>query len=123
MHFSRRHFLQSSAAVAAAAGLPLAAQAQERNFNPQPGAWRTFEVTTRVEVLVPSGATKVWLPVPSVDTEWQESMESSFASNGEAKLMGDGHEGARLVYAQFPASQAQPWVEVTSRVRTRDRSA
>jgi transglutaminase-like putative cysteine protease len=121
--FSRRQFLQSSAAAATAAGLPFAARAQERSFDPQPGAWRTFEVTTRVEVLVPSGATRVWLPVPSIDSEWQESLESSFASNGQARLTGDGKQGARMLYAEFPASEAQPWVELTSKVRTRNRSA
>jgi transglutaminase-like putative cysteine protease len=120
---SRRHFLQSSAAVAAAAGLPLAARAQQRSFDPQPGAWRTFEVTTRVEVLVPSGATRVWLPVPSIDSEWQQSLESSFASNGQARLTSDGREGARILYAEFPATEPQPWIELTSRVRTRNRSA
>lgn len=36
--FSRRQFLQSSAAVATTAGLPFAARAQERTFDPQPGA-------------------------------------------------------------------------------------
>ncbi|HMA09072.1 MAG TPA: transglutaminase domain-containing protein [Ramlibacter sp.] len=121
--FSRRQFLQSSAAVATTAGLPFAARAQERSFDPQPGAWRTFEVTTRVEVLVPSGATRVWLPVPSIDSEWQQSLESSFASNGQAQLTSDGKEGARILYAEFPATGDQPWVELTSRVRTRNRSA
>jgi len=26
--------------------------------------WRTFEVTTQVEVLKPSGVTRVWIPTP-----------------------------------------------------------
>ena len=44
---------------------------------PQPGAWRTFEVTTRVDILKPEGVTRVWLPVPSVDSDWQHSLDNS----------------------------------------------
>ncbi len=29
---------------------------------PPPDSWRTFEVTTRAEVLNPTGETKIWLP-------------------------------------------------------------
>ncbi len=32
--------------------------------------WRTFEVTTRVEVLRPVGATAIWVPVPSESSPW-----------------------------------------------------
>jgi hypothetical protein len=42
------------------------ARAQQKEFNPRPGAWRTYEVTTRVEVVKPAGVTRAWLPVPSV---------------------------------------------------------
>ena len=38
------------------------ALAQQKEFNPRPGAWRTFELTTRAEVLNPGGVTRVWLP-------------------------------------------------------------
>ena len=67
----RRSFLKAGAAVPAAAALPGLALAQQLPFNPrQAETWRTFEVTTRVEVLFPEGATRVWLPVPSVDSAY-----------------------------------------------------
>ena len=59
---NRRKFLQSGAAAAALASLPRISFAQQLPFEPRPGAWRTFEITTRVEVLKPAGATRAWVP-------------------------------------------------------------
>ena len=59
-HIQRRQFLATSTALVLPA-LPGMASAQERSFDPRPGEWRTFEFTTRVEVLKPDGATRVWL--------------------------------------------------------------
>jgi len=120
MH-TRRSFIGGSAA--AALSLPLAgfAQSTARTFDPQPGAWRTFEVTTRVDVAEAGGATRVWLPVPSLDNEWQRSLESSFTCNGHAQMASDSREGTRMVFAQFDAGVPKPFVEVTSRVQTRSR--
>lgn len=61
---NRRHFLQLAAASSVVAS-PFAAFAQERRFAPQPGGWRTFDVTTRVDMNLSQGATRLWLPVPS----------------------------------------------------------
>lgn len=119
---TRRQFLHATAA-AGALSLPLAAQAQERRFAPQPAAWRTFEVTTRAEPAMAHGASRVWLPLPSVNTGWQQSLESSFTTNGRAMRVADRVEGAQMLQVDFDASTAQPFVELTSRVRTRDRAA
>ena len=59
----RRAFLQSGTAAAALASLPRISFAQQLPFDPRPGAWRTYEITTRVEVLKPAGVTRVWVPV------------------------------------------------------------
>lgn len=118
---TRRHFLQTAAAGGFVAS-PLAALAQERRFAPEPGAWRTFDVTTRVDLNLSQGAASVWLPIPSVDSDWQRSLESSFTTNGQARQVTDGHEGARILRVDFAAATRQPYVELTSRVRTRDRA-
>jgi transglutaminase-like putative cysteine protease len=126
----RRTFLKNSAAVALAsvsAALPTLGFAQtpapvRSNFAPQPGAWRTFEVTTRVDIAEADGVTKLWLPIPSVNTDYQRSLENSFSTNGVAKLMQDGQDGAKMLYVEFPASQAQPHAVLTSRVQTQNRS-
>ena len=122
---ARRRFLQiAGAASALAAFSPLGfAQADtERQFAPQPGTWRTFEVTTRVEIAAPQGVTRVWLPVPSVNSGWQQSLESSYTSNGAASMASDGHYGARMLYAEFAPGTAKPFVELTSRIRTQNRA-
>lgn len=123
----RRRLLKAASlgAVASPLSLPLnalaQAQAPQRVFEPKPGKWRTFEVTTRVDVAKHAGETRVWLPVPSIDTGWQQSLESSFTSNGTARLISDGAQGVRMVQAELPANLANPYVEVTSRVQTQDR--
>ena len=124
MTFPRRSFLQTGAALAAASTFApqLFAQTAGRTFAPQSGAWRTFEITTRIDVAKPDGVTKVWLPVPSVNSDYQRSLESSFSSNGEARLMSDGTDGAKMLYVQFPPGISRPYVELTDRVRTQNRA-
>jgi transglutaminase-like putative cysteine protease len=121
---TRRRFLQTAVSTTAL-GAPLAALSQhqqQRTFAPQPGPWRTFEVTTRVEAAQPQGAMRLWLPVPSVNTEWQQSLESSFTSNGRARFATDAREGTRMLQAEFDVVTANPYLELTSRVQTRDRA-
>ncbi|TXH87683.1 MAG: transglutaminase [Rhodoferax sp.] len=124
---ARRAFLQTSAAALSASALPLTALAQtaapaQRSFTPTPGTWRTFEVSTRVEIAKPQGATKVWLPIPSINSDWQRSLESSYSSNGQARLAVDGKYGARMLMVEFAASEAKPFVELTSRIQTQNRA-
>ena len=124
---ARRQFIQKTAVAFAASALPAINFAQsaapdEHQFNPQSGTWRTFEVTTRVDIAKPQGLTQVWLPVPSVNTDWQKSLESSFSSNGKTQLTSDTQYGARMLYVEFADSVAQPYVELTSRIQTQSRA-
>ena len=127
---ARRKFLQKSAAAIATSALPAINFAQTaapaasagRQFSPQPGNWRTFEVTTRVDIVKPQGATRVWLPIPSVNSDWQQSLESGFSSNGQTQLTDDDKYGARMLYVEFAENQPQPFVELTSRIQTRNRA-
>jgi len=122
----RRTFLQHATALAAASALPATVFSQtaatRREFKPRPGAWRTFEVTTRVDILQPEGGTRVWLPVPSVDSDWQRSLDSSHASNGQAQMRSDTRYGAKMLYVEFAAGEKKPWVELTSRIQTSNRA-
>jgi transglutaminase-like putative cysteine protease len=133
MTTDRRTLLQGAAAWAAwscstwaaaqtAAASP-ASPTATRTFDPQPGSWRTFEVTTRVDILKADGTTRVWLPVPSVNTNWQRSGVSSFSSNGIARIRSDSLQGVQMLYAEFSPQVQTPYVEVTSRVQTQNRSA
>jgi len=120
----RRIFLKTGAALPLAAALPRLASAQQQPFDPQPGAWRTFEITTRVEILKPAGATRVWLPAPAVEDGSQKPLDNSWAGNASTmRMMHDGKHGAAIFYAEWAAGQAAPAVELTSRFMTRDRVA
>lgn len=119
---SRRHFIQASSALALPA-LAGTALAQDRTFNPQPGAWRTFEFTTRVDVANSKGATRVWLPIPSIDSSYQQSLESTWTGNARSmQQTADAQYGAKMLVAEFAEGEARPFVELTSRFRTQNRA-
>lgn len=127
---SRRRFLTNSAVALAATALPAINFAQTsaatnnaaRQFSPIPGVWRTFEVTTRVDIVKPQGETRVWLPIPSVNSDWQQSLDNRYSSNGTARMEDDGHYGAKMLYVEFAANEAKPFVELTSRIQTQNRA-
>src|SRR5690349_5243757 len=91
-HATRRALLKAAPGALLAAALPelaLAQQAQEkRRFEPQPGAWRTFEVTTAIKLQQTGSKSTVWVPLPSVDTDWQRSLSSSWSGNAKAMHVG-----------------------------------
>ena len=114
---NRRHFLQSATAAALAQSLPWrAAFAQD--------GWRTFETVTRVEVKDSFGVARAWVPLPlEADNEWQKTVGNSWSGNAtQARVMHDGKYGVAMLYAEWPKSEANPYVEVTSRFMTRDRA-
>ena len=121
---SRRRFLAAAGAMAAAAALPRLASARTA-FRPSPAhGWRVFEIATRVEVLKPAGATRVWLPLPSIEeAAWIRPMGNLWQGNAAAmRVTSEPDYGAAMLYAEWPAGQPAPTLEVVSRVATRDRA-
>jgi transglutaminase-like putative cysteine protease len=125
----RRSLLKMAAAtpvtmaMSRLAGGASPAWAQQKEFNPRPGAWRTFELTTRAEVLNPVGVTRVWLPIPSVDSDYQKSVGNQWSGNARVmQAMTDATYGAGMLYAEFAEGEKFPVVELTSRFRTQDRA-
>jgi transglutaminase-like putative cysteine protease len=119
----RREFLRNGAVVAGAAAvgaLPRIGRASSGADGPR---WRTFEVVTHVEVSKPSGVTRVWIPMPlAVDTDYQKGLGHSWTGNGAvARMYRDDKYGAAIFYAEWPAGESAPVVEVTSRFAARDR--
>ncbi|MGE4239989.1 transglutaminase-like domain-containing protein [Ramlibacter sp.] len=126
MKIDRRHFIAAGAAsglglpglaFAQAAGTPAVPAGASKPFD---ATWRTFDVTTRVNLKRADAPSQLWLPLPSVDGEWQTPMVESFISNGKARVTADPRTGVRMLHVQFPDSR-EPMAEVTSRVRTRSR--
>ncbi|MGA8053968.1 MAG: transglutaminase domain-containing protein [Burkholderiales bacterium] len=119
----RRSFLSAAAAAPVAAWLPRFALAQSA-FDPRPGAWRTFEVVTRVDVLKPAAGTRVWLPLPlPVETDHHKPLGDSWTGNmREARVFREPQYNAAGLYAAWADDEPAPSVEVTSRFMTRDRA-
>lgn len=118
---TRRRLLQAAAA-APLAGQALA-QTATRRFEPQPGPWRRFEVTTTVDVADVKGTSKLWLPVPDIASDYQRTLDHAWSGNAaQARLVGDAASGTRMLYAEFGPEVATPRLVLTSRVMTRNRA-
>jgi hypothetical protein len=118
---NRRDFLRSAGIASASLAIP----GTTRLFagSTIPGGWRTFEVTTRVEVLNSSGATRVWLPAALMgETPFQRTFTNRFhAEGGSAQMVESKPDALGIVAAEFPAG-VKPVLTLTSRIATRNYS-
>jgi transglutaminase-like putative cysteine protease len=123
MSLDRRAFLKAGAALSAIAALPKFALA-ESLFAPMPGAWRRFQIVTRLEIAAAAGRAQAWVPLPSVnEADWFRSESSEWQTNAaSAKIERDPRYGAQMLHLGWAESETAPVVEVTSRVSTRDRA-
>ena len=116
---NRREFLAYASGAAAGASLSRV----DRAFagGPSPTLWRTFQVTTSVEVLKPSGTTRVWLPAAMLgETPFQRTLANDFrADGGTANLVEINAEALGIVAAEFPAG-VKPSLTLTSRIATKN---
>ena len=118
----RRSFLQAGAAASLLGSFPRLGLAQQLPYDPRPAGWRKFEVTTRVEVLKPTGPSRVWVPVPSVESDYQKVLGNTWSGNGSARIMSDGKYGAAMVVSEWSESQKAPVLEVVSVFSTQNRA-
>jgi transglutaminase-like putative cysteine protease len=116
---NRRDFLQSgsivSVSLAFAKAGPLFSQVTTVD------RWRTFQVTTRVEVLKTSGATRIWLPAALIrQTPFQKTLENTFnCEGGTAKMVESKDDALGIIAAEFP-SGVRPILTLTSRIATKN---
>ena len=110
---NRRDFLRGIAMGLGAH--PLFAQFSE---DPE---WRSYELTTTVKVLRPSGQTRVWLLLPlAEDTAFQRTLSSSLqCDGGKTFLHEERHTGLKMLGATFPPGTAAV-ITTTHWVATRD---
>ena len=120
---NRRNFLTTTAALlATSSAVPRIARAQAR-FAPSPGIWREYGIVTRMKIANPKGKTQAWIPVPSVETDWFKSGDSTWTTNAQsATLKRDPKSGVRMVHAEWREGEADPSIDVISRVSTQDRA-
>ena len=115
---NRRDFMTSTGIV----GAGLAFRGAERLFAQGTtfDIWRTFEVTTRVEVLKPSGTTRVWVPAALLtQTPFQKTLANAFnAEGGSTKMVASDSDALGIIAAEYPAG-VRPILTVTTRVTTK----
>jgi transglutaminase-like putative cysteine protease len=118
---NRRDFLRSVGVASASLALPGTAHLLAESA--MPSRWRMFEVTTRVEVVTSSGATRVWLPMAlASETSYQRTLASRFhAEGGTAKMVESKTDALGIVAGEFPAG-VKPVLTLASRIATRSRT-
>jgi transglutaminase-like putative cysteine protease len=86
-----------------------------------PARWRTFEITTRIEILKSSGATRVWLPELLISkTSFQKTLSNEFsAEGGMAEIVESSADALGIIAVEFPAG-VKPVLTLTSRVATKN---
>jgi len=120
----RRTFLKSITLPAAGAVVGVPALARRARASTAPMGWRTFEVTTKVEVIQPKGTTRAWLPVPLMtDTDYFKRLGDNWTGNTSvARLYRDEKYDAGMLFTEWRSGESAPVVELTSRFATRDRN-
>ena len=119
----RREFLRTTGIVSAGLAFPAAGKllARDAAIGDAGDGWRTFELTTRVEVLKSPGVTRIWVPAAlNGSNPFQKTLSNTFAAeDGSAKLFESKPDAMGIIAAEFPAG-VTPVLNVTSRVATRD---
>ena len=115
----RRDFLRTAGVVSAGLAIPGARRLLADG--PATAGWRTFDLTTRVEVLKPSGPTRIWLPAGLIsDTPFQKTLANTYeAVGGAAKMGGSKADALGIIAAEFPAG-VKPVLTLTSRISTKN---
>jgi len=120
----RREFLKFGGGAVALAATPGAALA-DTVYAPAPGAWRGFEVRTRLELAEAKGPAQAWIPLPSFAADdWMRPQDDRWTTNAKtARVVREPRYGAKLLHLAWREGEPAPVVEVVSRAQTRDRAA
>ena len=83
--------------------------------------WRTYEVTTSIEVLNLKGRTRVWLPQPLTENAGFQNLVSStvHCEGGKTAMHEERKSGLKILTAEFPEGRPAT-LTTTQRVKTRD---
>ena len=116
----RREFFRRTGAMAGLGILDpraLFAQASESE------QWLVFEITTRVDVRQPNGATRVWLPTPLAVAPYQKTMGDTYHAGGGSAVMIETNANEPDILGASWDAGVEPVLTLTSRVATREHAA
>ncbi|MBY0381597.1 MAG: transglutaminase domain-containing protein [Xanthobacteraceae bacterium] len=123
MTLTRRDILTTGLIAAAGSALMSRTSLASVLFAPRPGAWNTYDVTTRIELPTHGGPAQAWIPVPSVtDANWVKIGDNTVTSNGNHAAWQAPHSGAKLIHATWSGAQPTGVIEITSRIALQDRA-
>ena len=120
----RRDFLKQGMTVSAGlalAGIPKLARLAERARSAKVA--QLSRSSLRIEVVDPVGAVRAWVPVPLLNnTDYFKRQGDTWTGNYKAarSIQYDKY-GTGIVFAEWPAAEKAPVLEVTSRFMTQDR--
>jgi transglutaminase-like putative cysteine protease len=102
----------------------LAPVAAGRSAFAQDDGWRTFEVTTRVEVQGGPGRARAWLPLAHAPADrYQRVIKQSWRGSAETlRALRDERTGTGILLAEWPDGVERRDVELTLQIATRDRA-
>jgi transglutaminase-like putative cysteine protease len=121
----RREFLSLLPAVGATALSPSRARAADAAAPfVSDRAWRTFQVTTRLEIVTPDAPVRVWVPLPlDRDTDYFRLLDKRWEGNALAVTrVVEPRYGGTMLAASFAPDQATPVLELHCRIQLRDRT-
>ncbi|MGE0419207.1 MAG: transglutaminase-like domain-containing protein [Acetobacteraceae bacterium] len=119
---NRRTFLATTAAASLLGEMASAARAAP-SAAPVPVGWRTFEITTRVELPASQGPAVVWVPLAQNAGGYQSVLDVRWGGSGSAKVAHDALYGAATLHDVWTGGTDPRTIEVTQVVATRDRES
>jgi transglutaminase-like putative cysteine protease len=116
---NRRNFLQEASVLSGAFAFPARKSSAAHELTS--AKWRSFEVTTHIEVLKLAGITRLWAPAALVrQTPFQKTIGNTFHCNaGVARTIRNSAEPLEVIAAEFPPG-VRPILTLTGQVRTRN---
>ncbi len=125
MTMNRRNIIKGAVAVSATSLLSNVALAADADpFAPHPGSWRSFEVTTHLEIEARQGPIRAWVPLPAfAASEWIRPLGDTWQAQGaQAAKHRVGPYDATMLAVEWPAGTERAVADIVSRVATRDRA-
>jgi transglutaminase-like putative cysteine protease len=116
---NRRDFVRTGIAATGVALANRAGLAMQSELS----AWRVFEVTTRVRVLQPHGATRVWLPTPLAVAPYQKTMGDNYHPGGGTAVMIETNANEPDILGCAWEDGVDPALILVSRVATTEHAA
>jgi transglutaminase-like putative cysteine protease len=119
----RRTFLSNSLALSAGVILSGVPKLESSEKIIPDSEWRTFEITTTVEISDPTGTMRLWLPVPlREDTDYFQHVDHSWTGNfKDARNIKYDSFGTGILFAEWKDDEKSPRLEFNTQFKTKNR--